>query len=76
MNAGKIEGIGKELEGENLQFVSLEKECEDNCEEKNKNPPQVPKLSYYRQNYCGCVYSLKERYEEKFAQPSQDIDVL
>jgi predicted adenine nucleotide alpha hydrolase (AANH) superfamily ATPase len=33
-------------------------------------PKQCPPLKtkgFYKQNYCGCVYSLKERLEEKFS---------
>jgi predicted adenine nucleotide alpha hydrolase (AANH) superfamily ATPase len=27
---------------------------------------QVCQNGYYKQNYCGCIYSLEERYQEKF----------
>jgi hypothetical protein len=34
----------------------------------NNDAENCNRLSFYRQNYCGCVYSLKDRYEEKFSE--------
>ncbi len=51
----KIEEIGKKIGGDSLKFISLKGKC-----------PDVHTGGFYKQNYCGCIYSLKERYEGKF----------
>ncbi len=51
-----IAEIGKKLAKKYaLNFLPIENPCTE-C-----NP-----IGFYKQNYCGCVYSLKDRYEEKF----------
>lgn len=47
--------IGEKLSDSTLQFYSIAK-TEDN----------IPTSGFYKQNYCGCCYSLVKRYEEKF----------
>ncbi|MFH1547609.1 MAG: epoxyqueuosine reductase QueH [bacterium] len=52
----EIERIGIELEEKKLKFFVP------------KNIKQVETFGFYKQNYCGCVYSLKDRYFEKYSQ--------
>lgn len=62
LNRQEIAKIGSDL-ARNLEFVNgvpLKKNFEIIKEKKAETPP------YYKQNYCGCAYSLIERYEEKF----------
>jgi predicted adenine nucleotide alpha hydrolase (AANH) superfamily ATPase len=40
-----------------IEFIVPEANC---CELKTKG--------FYKQNFCGCVYSLKERFEEKYTE--------
>jgi len=49
---------GKSAAGDDLEFVSFD--ITHDC----ASPSGI-----YLQNYCGCVYSLQERYEEKWGQP-------
>ncbi|MEA3356999.1 MAG: epoxyqueuosine reductase QueH [Patescibacteria group bacterium] len=49
-----ISKIGKSLENNDLHFLNI------------KKPGNILKTSgFYKQNYCGCVYSLIERYEQR-----------
>jgi len=34
---------------------------------------EIKTAGFYKQNYCGCVYSLLERLEEKYLTPSPEI---
>lgn len=54
----EITRIGKSAAGNDLEFVSFD--IAQDC----ASPSGI-----YLQNYCGCVYSLKERYEEKWRHP-------
>lgn len=54
-NREMILGIGKELENKSVKFHELRRIESVSCDFKG-----------YKQNYCGCMYSLVERFEEKF----------
>lgn len=58
LNTEKITQIATDL-AQDLEFVAIDPPDED-----NRTAPDQPR--YYMQNYCGCSYSLVERYEEKF----------
>lgn len=62
----KIENLGKKHSDEGLEFVIIEPfRLTDNYRSTDKLEfPTAHDL--YQQNYCGCVYSLRDRYEEKF----------
>lgn len=52
----KITEIGNRLQEEyNIKFVDL------------KNTKQEKHLGFYKQNYCGCCYSLVEKMDEKYS---------
>jgi predicted adenine nucleotide alpha hydrolase (AANH) superfamily ATPase len=50
-----IEKIGQEFETKNLKFYIPKKFID------------IKTSGFYKQNYCGCVYSLKDRYFEKYS---------
>lgn len=53
-NQNEIIKIGQNLSRSNIRFYKkIETSDQDN-------------KGFYKQNYCGCAYSLKQRYEEKF----------
>jgi predicted adenine nucleotide alpha hydrolase (AANH) superfamily ATPase len=56
MNADTIERIGQGIA--NQHGISFIRPITTECEIKTKG--------FYKQNYCGCVYSLTERLEEKY----------
>jgi epoxyqueuosine reductase len=53
----EITRIGEAVAGEDLVFVNFEPD--GTC---------TSSRGVYLQNYCGCIYSLKDRYEEKWVQ--------
>ncbi|MDD4785282.1 MAG: epoxyqueuosine reductase QueH [Candidatus Shapirobacteria bacterium] len=55
-NTKKIEEIGKEISKKhNIQFLIPNKICK-----------KLETKGFYKQVFCGCCYSLTERFEEKF----------
>ncbi len=55
-----ITKLGQKIStGTNLKFFIPDKICRE-CQSRG----------FYRQNYCGCCFSLIERMEEKFPQPA------
>jgi len=55
-NTKKIEEIGKEIsKNHNIQFLIPNKICK-----------KLETKAFYKQVFCGCCYSLVERFEEKF----------
>lgn len=50
-----IENICKTLQSEKIKFISI-----------SKPKKQIHTSGFYKQNYCGCIYSTKRRYEQKF----------
>lgn len=65
MNKGEIEKIGRAVGGKDVRFVDIGDD--------GMNPCAYEKGRYYRQNYCGCVYSLVARWEEKVSSSKQDF---
>jgi epoxyqueuosine reductase len=59
MDVKAIKQMGTEIADENLTFVASMKGSTHKLFAKGST-------GYYMQNYCGCAYSLMERYEEKF----------
>ncbi|MBN1618173.1 epoxyqueuosine reductase QueH [Candidatus Dojkabacteria bacterium] len=58
------------------QINKIGRDLSQNLQENNKKTVEFLKLpkfedqitttGFYKQNYCGCIYSLKDRFEEKF----------
>jgi hypothetical protein len=60
----KIENIAKNMaEKYKVKFWKAKKIC---CDLKTSG--------FYKQFFCGCVYSMKERYEEKYKTPCIPLD--
>lgn len=59
-NSKVITKIGTSLENKSLRFYTPESSIKDR---KTKG--------FYKQNYCGCIYSLTQRYEEKWSERKQ-----
>lgn len=72
MNTKEIERIGKSIAGKMLEFVSVMPQdtnaTSKGSERVGNTTLHTQGKGYYQQNYCGCVYSLRERYEEKYKQ--------
>ncbi len=71
LNNDFITQIGNEVSSPDLHFVDFKNETENlhasAVDKSNTTQSNAPKSKgYYMQNYCGCMYSLIERYEEKF----------
>ena len=54
-NYDQINKIALSLQNPNLSFLATP-----------RNTPEVPTKGFYKQNYCGCMYSLVERMEQKW----------
>jgi hypothetical protein len=64
LNSKMIEEYGGKLAKETGVELIIPKKCSSSCEHKG----------FYKQNYCGCVYSLRERMEEKYSTPKSRQD--
>jgi len=56
---GLLTKIGHDIAGSQLTFV-------ENQAPDTSQTSSTTSAGFYKQNYCGCVYSLAERYEEKW----------
>lgn len=65
LNRKKIVELGEGLARENGLELVVPKITTHECRH----------IGFYKQNYCGCVYSLKERLEEKHAIPESRQDL-
>lgn len=64
INSKLIEEYAGELVKQAGMELVIPKRCEERCQHKG----------FYKQNYCGCVYSLRERMEEKYSTPESHRD--